>query len=335
MERDANLEARNLHAEGKDMFPWGNRRRFNAQAEYIRQLLGGRVQKLTIDAGFTCPNRDGTRGTGGCTFCLNDAFNPSYCTPEKSISLQIEEGVTFHANRYRRASKFLAYFQAYSNTHAHVGVLEKKYREALACEGIIGLVIGTRPDCMDEEKLQLLQRLAREAFIMVEYGIESVYDKTLVRINRCHTYAEAESAVRSTVGAGLHVGAHFIFGLPGESRTEMAETVSVISELPLHSVKFHQLQLFKGTPMAEEYREKPDDFVLMDEAEYLDFMVRFTERLNPAIRIERIAGETPPRYALHQPWGPRYDQILRKFEQMLEERETWQGRQWVNRAAVP
>jgi radical SAM protein (TIGR01212 family) len=318
-----------------NIFPWGSARRFNAHSEYIRQILGGRVQKLTIDAGFTCPNRDGTRGTGGCTFCLNDAFNPSYCTPEKSITRQIEEGIAFHANRYRRAARFLAYFQAFSNTHAPVGILEKRYREALDCEGIAGLVIGTRPDCMDDEKLQLLQHLAREAFIMVEYGIESVYDKTLLRINRCHTWSEAEYAVRSTVSAGLHVGAHFIFGLPGESREEMAESVSVISELPLHSVKFHQLQLFRGTQMAAEYQEKPDDFILMGEEEYLDFMVRFTERLHPDIRIERIAGETPPRFAVHQPWGPRYDQILRKYEQLLEERGTWQGRLWVSRAAMP
>lgn len=317
------------------VYSWGSSRRFNAHVDHMRRQLGGRVQKLTLDAGFTCPNRDGSRGTGGCTFCLNDAFNPSYCVPEKSITRQIDEGIAFHANRYRRAGKFLAYFQAFSNTHAPLDVLEQKYREALQCEGIFGLVIGTRPDCIDEERLQLLQELAKEAFIMVEYGIESVYDKTLKRVNRCHSFAEAVQAVERTSAAGLQTGAHFIFGLPGESREEMATSVDVISKLPLNSVKFHQLQIFKGTTMAVEYLQRPGDFVLMGQEEYLDFMVHFVERLNPGIAIERIAGETPPRYALHQPWGPRYDQILRNFEQLMEIHDTWQGKKWINRAATP
>jgi uncharacterized protein len=327
------MQASSGHSLKPD-FPWGTSRRFNAYVDQMRKLWGGRVQKLTIDAGFTCPNRDGSRGTGGCTFCLNDAFNPSYCVPEKSITQQINEGIAFHANRYRRADRFLAYFQAFSNTHAPVAELERKYREALGCEGIVGLVIGTRPDCMDEDRLHLLKELSAKAFIMVEYGIESVYDKTLHRVNRGHTYAEAVEAVKSTADAGLHTGAHFIFGLPGESREEMEASAAVISALPLHSVKFHQLQLFKGTAMAGEYLNKPEDFHFMDQDEYLDLMVHVVERLHPAIAVERIAGETPPRFAVHKPWGPRYDQILARFEQLLETRNTWQGKAWVSRDAV-
>jgi radical SAM protein (TIGR01212 family) len=315
-------------------FPWGTSRRFNAYVDRMRKLWGGRVQKLTLDAGFTCPNRDGTRGSGGCTFCLNDAFNPSYCVPEKTISQQIEEGIAFHARRYRRADRFLAYFQAFSNTYAPVEELERKYQEALNCDGIIGLVIGTRPDCMDAGKLHLLKEHSAKAFIMVEYGIESVYDRTLDRVNRGHTWAEAVEAVESTAAAGVHTGAHFIFGLPGETREEMEASAVQISALPLSSVKFHQLQLFKGTAMAGEYLNKPEDFHFMDQEEYLDLMLRVVERLNPEIAIERIAGETPPRFAVHKPWGPRYDQILARFEELLEARNTWQGKEWVSRVAA-
>jgi radical SAM protein (TIGR01212 family) len=167
--------------------PWGHSRRFNAYPDYMKRTFGGRVQKLTIDAGFSCPNRDGTKGTGGCTFCLNDAFNPSYCVPQKSVTQQIAEGIAFHEKRYRRATQFLAYFQAFSNTYASVETLEKLYRQALDVDGVIGIVVGTRPDCMDDRKLELLQELSVKHHIVIEYGIESIYDKTLKRVNRCHT----------------------------------------------------------------------------------------------------------------------------------------------------
>jgi uncharacterized protein len=309
-------------------YPWGGKRRFNAYPDFMRKKFGGRVQKLTIDAGFSCPNRDGTKGTGGCTFCLNEAFNPSYCIPSKSIIQQIQEGIEFHEKRYRRAEKYLAYFQAFSNTHAPVGILEKLYSEALKCNGVVGLVIGTRPDCMDSEKLDLLIGLSKKHHIVVEYGIESVYNRTLERINRCHTIEETQAAIKMTAGKGIHVGGHIIFGLPGESRQEMLESAAIISAMPLDSIKFHQLQIFKGTEMEEEYKNHPEDFNSPGEDEYLDFMVEYIELLNPGIVVERIAGETPPRYAVRQPWGPRYDQILVKFEKLLEERDTFQGKKY-------
>jgi len=308
------------------IYPWGNTRRFNAYPDYMRRTFGGRVQKLTIDAGFSCPNRDGSKGTGGCSFCLNDAFNPSYCLPEKSVSRQLAEGIEFHEKRYRRANRYLAYFQAFSNTHAHVEFLEQIYHEALNVEGVIGIIIGTRPDCIDDIKLELLQKLSAQYHVIIEFGIESIYNKTLMRVNRCHTFEETVDAITRTAAKGIHVGGHLIFGLPGESRKEMMQSAGVISGLPLTSIKFHQLQLFKGTPMAEEYRLNPGEFRLFELDEYLEFMAGYIEILNPQIVVERIAGETPPRFAVKRPWGPRYDQILVKFEKLLENRNSWQGK---------
>ena len=309
-------------------YPWGHNRRFNSYAEHMRKLFGGRVQKLTIDAGFSCPNRDGTKGTGGCTFCLNDAFNPSYCKPEKSVSQQIHEGIAFHEKRYRRATKYLAYFQAFTNTHAPVESLRKIYQQALDVDGVVGLVIGTRPDCMDDSKLELLKEFSENCHITVEYGIESVYNKTLQRVNRCHTYEDAEEAIFRTARKGIATGGHLLFGLPGESPEEMLQSAGIISKLPLTSIKFHQLQLFNGTPMADEYMKNPGDFTDFKMDEYLEFILEYIEQLNPRIAVERIAGETPPRFAVMRPWGPRYDQILARFEKMLEEKDSWQGKRY-------
>jgi radical SAM protein (TIGR01212 family) len=313
------------------IYSWGTPRRFNAYPDYMRRIFGGRVQKLTIDAGFSCPNRDGSKGTGGCSFCLNDAFNPSYCIPEKSVSRQLAEGIEFHEKRYRRAKKYLAYFQAYSNTHAPVEFLGKIYREALNVEGVIGIIIGTRPDCIDDIKLDLLQELSAKYHVTIEFGIESIYNKTLMRVNRCHTFEETVDAINRTAAKGIHVGGHLIFGLPGESHEEMLQSAGVISELPLTSIKFHQLQLFIGTPMAEEFRQNPGEFNLFELDGYLEFMAEYIEILNPRIVVERIAGETPPRFAVERPWGPRYDQILVKFEKLLEQNNGWQGKRFKNR----
>jgi radical SAM protein (TIGR01212 family) len=310
------------------IFPWEHNRRFNTYPDFMRKTFGGRVQKLTIDAGFTCPNRDGTRGTGGCTFCLNDAFNPSYCVPHKSVKQQIAEGIAFHEKRYRRATQYLAYFQAFSNTHASIEKISLLYHEALSIDGVIGIVVGTRPDCMDEQKLEFFRELSEKYHVVIEYGIESVYDKTLTRVNRCHTFEETTLAIVNTARKGIHVGGHIIFGLPGESRQEMLKSAAVLSSLPLNSVKFHQLQIFKGTAMEQEYLMNPSDFTFFSEDEYLNFMVDYIELLNPHFIVERIAGETPPRYAVIRPWGPRYDQILVRFEKMLEERDSWQGKRY-------
>jgi radical SAM protein (TIGR01212 family) len=308
-------------------FPWGHARRFNAYPDYFRKLFGARVQKVSIDAGFTCPNRDGTKGTGGCTFCNNDAFNPSYCIPEKSVSRQIEEGIEFHKKRYRKAVSYLAYFQAYSNTYAPVETLKSLYEEALRYPGIIGLIIGTRPDCIDDDRLALLKDISQRCYLSVEYGIESCYDKTLKRINRGHSFEDAVNAVAATQKLGIKTGAHFIFGLPGETRDEMLAEAEIISGLPLTTVKFHQLQIIRDTAMETEYRGNPADFHLFTWEDYLDFINKFLERLNPAIIVERFTGEAPPRFLTERRWGKkRTDQIVPLIEKRLEELDTWQGK---------
>jgi uncharacterized protein len=312
-------------------YNWGTGRRFNSYADHFRRLFGTRVQKLSVDAGFTCPNRDGSKGTGGCTYCLNKAFNPSYCLPSKSITEQIAEGIEFHKKRYRRADSYLAYFQAYTNTYAAVPKLEALYAEALENEGIIGIIVGTRPDCIDDRILDLLSDLSQSHYVSVEYGIESCYDRTLKRINRGHDFVTAVRALEATSQRGLRTGAHFIFGLPGETIAEMLSEADIISSLPLSSVKFHQLQIIKGTVMEEEFTGDPDEFVRFSLDDYVDFIVRFIEKLNPSIVVERFAGEVPPKYLSAEPWSRmRTDQIMVRIEKRMEELDIWQGKGWHN-----
>ena len=321
-----------------DCFPDG--KRYNTFVGYYKRVYGERLQKLVIDAGFTCPNRDGTVGYGGCSFCDNAAFHPSYSTAGKSIAAQIDEGIEFHQVRYRNTRHYLAYFQSYSNTYAPLRRLKELYLEALSHPHIVGIVIGTRPDCIDEEKLDWLAELkagralpdwSRDGFgspvVKVEYGIESCYDATLVRVGRGHDVAAAERAVRLSAERVLDPCAHFILGLPGESRSMLVDQCSFISSLPLHSVKFHQLQLVKGTRIEKEYAAVPDDFLRLDLPEYLDLVVDILERLRPDLYIERVAGEVPPRFVNETQWGLiRNFQILHLLDDRLSARNTWQGR---------
>ena len=321
-----------------DCFPDG--KRYNTFVGYYKRVYGERLQKLVIDAGFTCPNRDGTVGYGGCSFCDNAAFHPSYSTAGKSIAAQIDEGIEFHQVRYRNTRHYLAYFQSYSNTYAPLPRLKELYLEALSHPHIVGIVIGTRPDCIDEEKLDWLAELKagralpdwrRDGFgspvVKVEYGIESCYDATLLRVGRGHDVAAAERAVRLSAERGLDPGAHFILGLPGESRSMLVDQCSFISSLPLHSVKFHQLQLVKGTRIEKEFADVPQDFLRLDLPEYLDLVVDILERLRPDLYIERVAGEVPPRFVKETQWGLiRNFQILHLLDDCLSARDTWQGR---------
>ncbi len=309
------------------MYPWGNRRRFHSWSDVVRERFGTRLQKLTINAGFSCPNRDGTVATGGCTFCNNEGFNPSYCDPEKPIHEQIDEGLSFIRQRYRRASLFVAYFQAYSNTHAPLHVLRQVYDEALQHPAISGLVIGTRPDCIDAEKLDHLAGLSRKVFIKIEYGLESCYDDTLMRINRGHTFKDTQEAIRLTAGCNLLTGVHMIFGLPGESRERMLAQTEMINALPVNTIKFHQLQIVKDTAMAAAYLKDPGSVHLFDLDEYIDFVVAFVERLRPGIAIDRFSGEVPPRLIVGNRWGNvRSDGVTRMIEKRLAQKGTFQGR---------
>ncbi len=306
---------------------FGSKYRFNSYSGYFKKVFGERVQKITVDAGFTCPNRDGTLAHGGCTYCNNDAFNPSYCNPQKSVAQQVAEGIEFHKVRYRRASRYLVYFQPYSNTYAPPDKLKELYEQALRQEGVVGLVIGTRPDCVDDEKLDWLQQLSEKYYIIVEYGVESIYNPTLERINRQHTFEQSMEAIENTSRRGLHTGAHFIFGLPGESREMMMHSVKQVSQLPLATIKFHQLQIVTGTAMAIDYQKYPEDYRLFSFDEYIDFIIRYTERLNPDFIIERFAGEVPPRYLAGPGWGLiRNDQINIAIGKEMEKRDTWQGK---------
>ncbi|MBR1798769.1 MAG: TIGR01212 family radical SAM protein [Bacteroidales bacterium] len=290
-------------ANSKEQILPDNGSRFLTYADHMRRLFGGRVQKLSVDAGFTCPNRDGRVGTGGCTFCLNEAFNPSYCRRVATIKEQIEEGMAFHRNRYRKASKYLAYFQTFSNTYASLSELQRKYAEALSCPGVVGLVIGTRPDCVDDDVLALLTEISTKHFVAVEYGIESCYDATLHRINRGHTFNDAIRAVQLTVDRGLPVGGHFILGLPGESREMLVSQVDAINAMPLTSIKFHQLQVLKGTTLHRQCLSEPQfetSMLHFDIDSYVALVCDIVERLRPDLAIERLAGEVPPRYQAFQ-----------------------------------
>ena len=275
-------------------------------------------QKLVVDAGFTCPH-------GRCTFCDNAAFHPAYSSPQKSITQQIDEGIAFHAARGRSNGPYLAYFQSFSNTYAPLERLREVYAEALAHPAVSGLVIGTRPDCVDAEKLDFIASLG---CARMEYGIESCRDETLLRVHRGHDFACAERAVRETAARGIPVCGHFILGLPGETRETLLEDISSINALPLDSIKFHQLQILKGTPMAEEFAARPEDFVRWTLDEYIDLLADLLECLRPDIAVGRLAASVPPRFLAVPGWGVRASGLHLLLERRLSERNSWQGKSY-------
>lgn len=330
---------------GYEKYGFPDGKRYNSFVGYFKRKYGERLQKIVLDAGFTCPNRDGKVGRGGCTYCDNAAFHPSYSTAGKSLHQQLDEGIEFHKVRYRTTEHYLAYFQSFSNTYAPLERLKSLYEEALQHPDVVGIVIGTRPDCVDEQKLDYLAELSRgnvlkdwrrslsdgqeriAPIIIVEYGIESCYDQTLKRINRGHDFDTARRAVQMTADRGLDVGVHFILGLPGETRQMMLDSCALINALPIRSVKFHQLQIVKGTRMEAEYAECPQDFERFSLDDYLDFFVDMLERLRPDLFIERFVGEVPPRFVNETPWGLiRNVELLRLLEKRLQERDSWQGK---------
>jgi len=309
------------------VYSWGHSRPFNAYSNYFKKQFGKRIQKVSIDAGFSCPNRDGSVSTGGCAYCNNDSFNPSYCTPQKSVSEQIATGIEFHSRRYRNADQYLAYFQAFSNTYKPLDELKKIYKEATDNPNVIGFVIGTRPDCIDDEKLEFFKELSEKYYVIIEYGLESCYDSTLSRINRGHNFECSRTAIMRTAELGIRVGAHMLFGLPGESRQQMLDQAEILSDLPLNNIKFHQLQIIKNTRFEKEYLENPSSFKLFDLEEYIDFIVEFVERLNPCFVIERFASESPPAVRLAPDWkGTRNERVVSLIENSFKKKNTWQGK---------
>lgn len=293
--------------------------------DFLKGIFPCKVQKISINAGFTCPNRDGTKGWGGCTYCNNQTFSPEYCHTEKSVGEQVEEGMRFFARKYPEM-KYLAYFQAYTNTYAGLNALKRLYEEALAHPDVVGLIIGTRPDCMPDDLLDYLTELARHRFVLVEYGLESTLDKTLSRINRGHTQAESEAAVRRTAERGIYTGAHLILGLPGETRDEILSHAGRLSALPLTTLKLHQLQLIRQTRMAHEYAEAPASFHLYTVDEYIDLAIDFIERLSPSIVVERFVSQSPKELLIAPDWGLKNFEFTEKLRKRIRQRETWQGR---------
>lgn len=300
-------------------------KRYNEYGSWLKNQLGFKVQKISLNAGFTCPNRDGSIGVGGCTYCNNQTFNPDYCKTDKSITQQLEEGKGFFSKKYPEM-KYLAYFQAYTNTYGSVEEIMSKYEEALSVKDVVGLVIGTRPDCMPDELLDYLEDINRRAFLVVEYGIESVYDDTLVRINRGHTHEATVSAVRKTAERGIVTGGHVILGLPNESREQILDEARILSELPLTTLKLHQLQLIKGTRMAEEFFEDSSDFHLFTPNEYIDLVIDFIERLNPNIVLERFVSQSPASLLAIPGWGLKNYEFVDMVRKRMGERDAHQGR---------
>ena len=292
---------------------------------FLSQYFEGKVQKISIHAGFTCPNRDGSKGTGGCTYCNNQTFNPEYCNPHLGIRRQLEDGISFFARKYP-AMRYLAYFQAYTNTYGELEQLKAMYEEALAVEGVVGLVIGTRPDCMPDTLLDYLEQLSRRTFVMVEYGIESASDKTLLHINRGHDFATAEDAIQRTHERGILVGGHLILGLPGEDHAELMRQASTIATLPLDMIKLHQLQLIRGTRMAREYAEHPEDFHLYTVDEYIDLAIDYIERLPETMVVERFISQSPRSLLIAPDWGMKNYQFVDRLRHCMQERGAWQGR---------
>jgi radical SAM protein (TIGR01212 family) len=308
------------------IYGWGHTKRYNDFSNHFRNLFHERVQKVSTDAGFTCPNRDGTKGLGGCTFCNNTTFNPSYCQLSKSITVQLEEGIGFFRRKYD-SMKFLAYFQAYTNTYAPFNELTRMYSEALAVPEIVGLVVATRPDCLSDELLDYFQELSQHCYVMVELGVESCENSTLAFINRGHSFEESAVAIEKLAAKGIHNCAHLILGLPGENRETILRQATIISGLPVENIKLHQLQIHRGTVMAKQYIENQELFELYPSAaDFVELVIDYVERLRPSIIIERFVSESPAKLLIAPDWGIKNFEFVAKVERRLNERDTWQGR---------
>ena len=301
---------------------------YNDLSAYLSAHFTYKVQKISLNAGFTCPTRDGTVGYGGCTYCNNQTFNPAYCKTEKAVTEQLEEGKQFFARKYPEM-KFLAYFQAYTNTYAELEELKRMYEEALQVKDVVGIVIGTRPDCMPDTLLDYLEELNQRTFLIVEYGVESTDNDTLKRINRGHTFEVAEEAIRKTATRGIRVGAHIILGLPGETNDQLIKQASVLSALPLTTLKLHQLQLIKGTRMAHEFEMQPEDFHLYSADDYIDLVIDFVEHLRPDIVLERFVSQSPKELLIAPDWGLKNHEFTDKVKKRMRDRDAWQGKKYA------
>ncbi len=297
---------------------------YNTYRQYCNNIFGSRAQKISVNAGLTCPNRDGTKGVGGCTFCNNSTFNPDYCQPSLSITEQLNRGIQFFS-KYK-SDVFLAYFQAYSNTYGNTNHLLNLYHEALAHPQVSGIVIGTRPDCIAPDLLAALAEINKQHYVAIELGVESCYDDTLLSINRQHTWSDSCQAIEQIAQAQIAVGVHLIMGLPTETREQMLSEATILSALPINFLKLHQLQIVRGSQMAAEYAHNPQNFNLFSANEYINFCVDFLERLNPSIVVERFISQAPRDMVIAPFWNIKNFEFVHQLEKLISERKTWQGR---------
>ena len=303
-----------------------NGQRYLAYNDWAKKQFGSRLQKVSVDAGFTCPNRDGLLGVGGCSFCNNDGFSPSYLREQRDILQQIDTGIDFMRRRYPQARAYLAYFQSYSNTYGDLAQLQAAYEKALSHPGISGLVIGTRPDCLPDEILDYLAELAGKCFLELEIGIESCNDAVLRECLRGHDFACSADAIRRAARRGLFITGHLLLGLPLETRASLTDGARALAGLPLDAVKFHQLQLVKHTRLANQYQADPDSVPLLSPPEYLDAVIDMLERLPPTVKIQRLGSEVPPQLLVSPDWEMRLSRFPALLAARLIERQTWQGR---------
>lgn len=311
------------------MTQFNSNKRYNNYSAFIREIFGERVQKISLNTGFTCPNRDGSKGIGGCTYCNNHTFSPNYTKASKSIQQQLDEGIAFFSKKYK-SQKYLAYFQSYTNTYADYDLVKTLYQTAINHPDVIGLVIGTRPDCINKDIINFLSEISKSHFVSLEFGVESTLDKTLKEINRCHTYQETIDAYEMAKDKGLHLGAHMIMGLPGESREEILNHARTISKLPIKTLKLHHLQIVKHTMMAIQYKKEPNKFDLFDSEEYIDFITEFIALVRPDIILERFISESPKNLLVAPQWnGLKNFEIVDKIDKKLIEKDLWQGKNYV------
>ena len=292
--------------------------------DFLRRYFDCKVQKIAIDAGFACPNRDGTKGVGGCIYCNNQSFNPAYCQTKITVAEQIARGKEFFARKYPEM-KYLAYFQAYTNTYAQLPTLKELYEEALRQSDVLGIIIATRPDCMPDELLTYLSELSKTHFVMVEYGVETSHDATLKLINRGHTWADVEDAVTRTAEAGVLCGAHLILGLPGEDMEHFIATAKRISALPLHTVKMHQLQVIRGTRLAKMWAD--GEVVLKDWSadEYIDVCIEVLKHLRSDLAVERFVSQSPADLLICPRWGLKNYEFTNRLNNKIKAQRIRQG----------
>lgn len=305
-----------------------NGRRYYAWNDWARAAQGGRIQKVSLDAGLSCPNRDGSLGRGGCSFCNNRGFTPAYLASTPGVTAQLATGIGFMQRRYPEVTRFLAYFQAYSNTYGDFDRLRALYEEALAHPQVVGLAIGTRPDCLPDAVLDYLAELQQRVIVELEIGIESCDDAVLAACHRGHDFAASVDAIERAAARGLQVTGHLLLGLPGETRETWRAGATALSRLPLAALKFHQLQVVRGTRLAVQWKRAPGSIALLSVDEYLDWVVDALERLPDDIRIQRLGSEVPPALRVSPGWDMRLSDFPARLTARLTERASWQGREY-------